>query len=198
MKCSQCDKSAITNLQGHPLCVEHAAMMAQVQNIQNDNIRLLMAQIEDDENSINAMFGLPPKRPMQIPAHQVIHAPQTTVNDYSIKIDRSTVGVLNTGIVSTINASVSLIQATNQEHAEQIKNLIEAVSNSKKLSQEEKKDSIEQISYLLSQIPVLTTQRNTSVIRTIFTSIEKTLATSVDVYTLWKILQPIIATYLNS
>jgi hypothetical protein len=135
---------------------------------------------------------------MQIPPRQIVHAPQTTVNDHSVRIDGSTIGVLNTGTIGTLNASVSLIQQANPEHAEQIKNLVEAISRNEQLAQEARKESIEQISYLLSQISVPATQRNSSVLKTIFASIGATLSTTADLYTLWQALQPILTTYLHT
>lgn len=171
-------------------------MVSQIQSNQNDTVRLLMAQINDMENSIDATFGLAPRRPMQIPPRHVIHAPQTTVNDHSVRIDRSTIGVLNTGTVGTLNASVSLIQQTNPEHAEQIRNLIEAISRNGGLEQEARKESIEQMSYLLSQISIPAAQRNPSVLRAILTSIGTTLSTSADLHTLWQAVKPILAIYL--
>ncbi len=66
MNCTQCSRPAVVQLKGHPLCAEHAAMVSKVQDAQNDNVRLLMAMIADDENAIDASFGLAPRRPMQI------------------------------------------------------------------------------------------------------------------------------------
>lgn len=157
-----------------------------------------MAQMNDIENSMYASVGLAPRRPMQIPPRQIVHAPHTTVNDNSVRIDRSTIGVLNTGTVGTLNASISFIEQTNPEHSAQIKSLVEAISRNQELTQEARKESIEQVSYLLGQISVPVAQRNPSVLKTVFTSIGATLGTSADLYTLWKALQPILVAYLPS
>ena len=156
-----------------------------------------MADLANMENSVYASFGLAQRRHV-IPPRQVVHAPQTTINNHSVKIDRSTIGVLNTGTVGTLNASVTLIEQTNPEHAKQIKTLIEAISKNQSLAQEDRKETIEQISYLLGQLPVPTQQRNSSVLKTIFTSVGTTLATSADLLTLWEVLKPVLETYLIS
>lgn len=173
-------------------------MVSQIQSSQNDSMRLLMAMINDAENSIDASFGLAPRRPMQIPPRHVVHAPRTTVNDHSIKIDRSTIGVLNTGTIGTLNASVSLIEQSNPAHAQQIKALIEAVSRNQELTQEVRKEVIEQVSFLLGQISVPAPQRNNSVLKTVFSTIGQTLSTSADLYTLWQAVQQILTSYIPS
>ncbi len=179
------------------MCMEHAAMDANIRNSQNENVRNLMAMVNDAENSIDAMFGLAPRRPMQIPIRQqVIHAPQTTVNDHSIHIDHSMVGVVNSGTVGTLNASVSLIQQTNPEMAEQIRTLIDQVSSNQDLEQATRKEVIEQVSFLMSQMSVPSAERNSSVLKTVFSAIGITLSTSADLYTLWEALHPALATLL--
>lgn len=198
MQCNQCSRPAICSIQGHPLCVEHAAMFAQVQNAQNDNMRLKMAVINDLENSMDASIGLAPRRPMQIPPRNLIHAPRTTVNDHSIRIDRSTIGVLNTGTIGTLNASVSLLEKSNPQDALQIKSLIEAISRNQELEQQARKGAIEQISYLLSQVSIPAVQRNNSVLKTILAAIGTTLSTSADLYTLWQAGQQVLIKYLST
>lgn len=182
---------------GQPLCVDHAEAMSRINEANNDTLRLLMADMANMENSVYASFGLPPRRHI-IPPRQVVHAPQTTINDHSVKIDRSTIGVLNTGAIDTLNASVTLIGQTNPEHAEQINTLVETISRNQELDQEAKKETIEQISYLLGQISVPTQDRNSSVLKSIFASIGITLSTSADLLTLWDSLKPILKTYLPS
>lgn len=157
----------------------------------------MMAMMNDIENSAYSAVGLEPRRPMQIPPRHVIHAPRTTVNDNSIRIDRSTIGVLNTGMIGTLNASVSLLERSNPADAEQIKALVEQISRNQELERTARKEAIEQISYLLSQISVPATQRNSSVLKTIFSTIGTTLSTSADLYTLWQAAQQMLAKYLS-
>lgn len=197
MQCSQCSRPAVFQMGGHYLCADHAALVANVQSSQNDTIRLMMAMMNDAENSIEASFGLAPRRPMQIPPRQIVRAQHTTVNDNRVHIDRSTVGVVNTGAIGTLNASVSLIQQSDPEVAEQIKTLIETVSRSQELEQEARKEIIEQVSYLLGQMSVPSAQRNPSVLKTIFGSIGTTLSTSADLYTLWEALHPVLVRLLG-
>lgn len=160
-----------------------------VNNANNERIRLLMAMASDAENSIDAMFGLAPRRPMQIP-RPIIHTSNTTVNDNHIRISDSTIGVLNTGTVGTLNASVTILEQTNPELAAEVTRLVEAVSSSTELAQEARKEVIEQVSYVLSQLSVPAEQRNTSVLKGILTAVATTLATSADLYTLWQALHP--------
>lgn len=171
-------------------------MLSQIQNATNDTIRLLMAQMNDIENSAYAAVGLAPRVPMQIPPRQIVHAPRTTVNDHSIRIDGSTIGVLNTGTIGSLNSSVSLIQQVNPEHAEQLKALIESISRNNDLAQEARKETIEQISYLLSQISVPKEQQNLSVQKTTYQSIKSMLSTSADLYTLWEAAKNVLVQYL--
>jgi hypothetical protein len=167
-----------------------------VMNAQNQNMRNLMAMLNDAENSIEASFGLVPRRPMQIP-QDVIHTGSTTINQHNLNIDRSTIGVLNTGTVGTLNASMNYIQQENPQLADDLKTLIETISRDQALEQQSRKEVIEQISFLLSQFSTQPSQRNPSVIKTILTTINGTLATSASILGLWQTIEPLLKAHFG-
>ena len=193
MKCSQCDREAIgmmNNGQGPAVCVEHYVML---QSAIQRNISVLRDLVQDQEDDINLMFGIPPRPRRPAP---VIHQGNNVFKQ--LKIDNSNIGVVNMGTIDSLNATISYIQqAGSVELANQIKSFAEAVSASTELSKELQKEILEQLSYLGTQIRTPSEQRNQGVIKTILKSIEPTVSTAAGLATLWGVLGPTISKILT-
>ncbi len=193
MKCSQCDKLAIRSMDGSPLCVEHWTMMANALQEQN---RQAMADINHAEASMDALWGLAPQAPRyQVPPPSITHHNNTTVNH--INISESIVGVLNTGTADRIQSSVVSIRQTDPNLADQVKQLVEKVSENTVLTLEARKEVTEQMEFLLSQLVAAPENRNQSVIKSVLASIGMKLALSADLITLWQALVPILIANLS-
>jgi len=135
MKCSQCDREAVgimNNGQGPAVCVEHYALF---QNTIHRNISVLRDILQDQEDDINMMFGIPPRPRRPAP---VIHQGNNVFNQ--LKIDNSNIGVVNMGTIDSLNATISFVQqAGSTELANQIKSFAEAVSASTEIPKSYKK-----------------------------------------------------------
>jgi len=73
----------------------------------------------------------------------------------NIKIDRSNIGVVNTGSIGNLDVSVSAIRNLgHDEIADELRTLTEAVLASSDLADTEKRDVVDQLSYVASQAAV--------------------------------------------
>jgi hypothetical protein len=106
----------------------------------------------------------------------------------NIHVENSTVGVINTGDVQTIDSVVSSAKtAGNESLALALKNFTEAVLDSGDLQQDQKNDVIGQLAFL-SQQAIAKTKQAPSVIRSIVSGIERTVNGAASLVTLWPLL----------
>jgi len=111
MKCSQCSREAMYNVQGHLLCIEHYTMMSN--NLRDAQIQAI-AMINYLSDSIDRTFGIAPTGPrISLPPQTVVNNNPTTYNN--IKVDRSVVGTINTAQVARINVAMSNIQNSGND-----------------------------------------------------------------------------------
>lgn len=194
MKCSQCEKLAIIVVgEGNiPLCVEHYALFS----------RTLMEQLAANERQMNflldhmdEMVGIPSHARFRTPA-PIIHKGDTVVNQ--LNIDGSTIGILNTGTIENLDSTISMIEkAGNAEVAKVIKEFTETVSKNIEITNEAKKEIIEQLSFLATQIRTPQSNRSSSVIKTVFKNIGSVVSISAALVELWGKLEPMIKRFLS-
>jgi hypothetical protein len=107
----------------------------------------------------------------------------------NISIDRSTIGVLNTGQIQgiqSIDVNISRLDQTNQtDTAEAFRALTEAIVSSREISAETRSELVEQLQALSDQALLPTDQRKTGVIRPIITELSSSLNTISALATIW-------------
>lgn len=190
MQCSQCQRPAVVMLQNEvPLCVEHYVML---QRANSEQQRTLAALINYQLDSIDETIGIPSSARIRMP-QPVVNTGNTTVNQ--LRIDRSVIGVLNTGTIENLNATISAIQKVDPALTDELKKFVEVVSKNTELSQELRKEVIEQLSFLTSQLFVEKEKRNKSVIKTVFSSIPTALSSINSLLGLWDKLKPVLEKY---
>src|SRR2546422_8048925 len=110
MRCSECSSPAKVAVDGHPLCVEHYRMFEEAQSIRLRNILAyrneLVGQMEVGGGLPAGALGYRTPRP-------VFQTGPTT--NHNIRIDRSVVGVINTGHIDRLRISLSEIQNRGDE-----------------------------------------------------------------------------------
>lgn len=179
--CSQCNREAMYDIQGHLLCLEHYTMFANnIRAQQMENI----AMINYLSDSIDRTFGLPSRGPrIKMPQPVVNHSPVTYNN---IKVDRSVVGSINTAQVARIDVAMRSIQnAGSDEITKAIKELTEAVLNDKEVEANQKNQIIEQLTFLAEQATLPKNQQQLSVIKMVLKAIPLTLNSLTSLTTLW-------------
>jgi hypothetical protein len=184
-KCSQCDRQAVGHLadgRGPAVCLEHWSMFVNTVAKQD---AMLADQIEELEAHIQMVTGIPlPRR--QRPS-SIIH--KGNIMNH-VKIDNSTIGILNTGTVKNINATISYFQHGDPQHAQELKAFAEAVDQSQDLAQQNKKEVLDQLAYVTEEIRKRPEERNTSVAKAALKGIGDIVRTASSLLTLWEKLGP--------
>lgn len=107
----------------------------------------------------------------------------------NINIDRSTIGVLNTGQmqgIEKIDANISRLGKTKQpDSAEAFRALTEAIVVSGEISAETRSELVEQLQELSSQALLSPDQRKTGVIRPVVDALSSSLNTVSALATIW-------------
>lgn len=108
MKCHQCSKPAM-HLVGSgnaqvPLCLDCNLKHVQLITMQNDMLERQMNYLTDYMDMVVGLPGLSPK----FPERKNVTIGGITLNN--IKIDRSTVGVVNTGSIETVDSAVTVLK----------------------------------------------------------------------------------------
>lgn len=89
----------------------------------------------------------------------------------NITIDRSTIGILNTGLmqeIQQIDVNISKLEQTSQtEIAEALAGLTQAIASSGQISDKQRSELIQQLNELSDQALLAPNQRKTGVIRAI-------------------------------
>lgn len=188
MKCSQCDRQAMYEIQGHLLCLEHRTML--VSSLQQSSAESA-AMINYLRDSIDAVFGLPPQGPrIEIPQPVIQNAPVTLNN---IKVDRSIVGSINTAQVSRIDVAMeNLRNGGEEEVTKAIGALTEAVIKVTQADEEVRNQLIEQLAFLAEQAVLPEQQRQRSVIKIVLGAVSKTIPTITGLTTLWAQWGPVL------
>ncbi len=189
-KCSQCDKEAIGDINGNALCLEHMKMFQDMISRNLENLERQQDSIMDYAEMVSGVQLRPPK-----PA-PVLHHGNFTVNN--LKIDRSNIGVVNTGTINDINSAITFIENTgNIQLANGLKNISEKVIESPDLEKSQKTEILEHLSFLGNEIKIVPEKRQNSVIKSVLAAIANILSASSDLTTLWLVFLPLVKGYLG-
>jgi hypothetical protein len=112
LACTQCDKPAIRKIHGHPLCLDCSYKVEMMEYMRFAKLASQQNALLDYADAITGVSGgfgrmhiPPPPRPLQ-------NGP-TVFNN--IRVENSTVGVINTGEVQSIDSVVSSARTAGDE-----------------------------------------------------------------------------------
>jgi hypothetical protein len=190
--CTQCRaRQAMYDYEGgHSLCLN---CHDQLQRIERENDAYNRAVAHYLEEKIYFDMGLsntPPRVPVPPPAPTRAIIQQDNRKMTTISIDRSNIGMLNTGQirdVQRIDVNVSqLAQAGQETIASALKNLTEAVAQSEAISDEQRSDLLDQLGELSTQATLPPEQRTKSgVLKAIVGGIGATLQSAGGLAEVW-------------
>ncbi len=147
----------------------------------------LMNHIQADMDS-NYAGILPPTPPIRI---LPLPIEEGDVNLTNISIDRSTVGVVNTGNVQRLDAAISLLQTDdNKELRESLTRLSEAVLASRSVSAIDKDEIVQHLSFLAQQTVESKESRMSYLVKQAVTRVRQLVSVSADLLTLWQVVEP--------
>jgi hypothetical protein len=192
-QCSQCEKPAIVDYNGHPLCVEHYRMMVQASHSilswQAANLNMVRSELEAEAGG----FVRLPR--IEIPPNPFVGGNLTYNN---INVDRSTIGAINTGTISSLDVAITMMKDRGEnELAEAIKELTEAVIGSNEINDTIKNEINEQLEFLVAQATTKSQNRSMGTVKSVFAGIRNYVAPIASLLTIWNKAEPLIKAALG-
>jgi len=151
MKCYQCGKPAmfLASDKQIPLCLECNLKLVQMATLRNE---IFERQINFYSDLMDYTIGLPPSGP-RFPPKKTVNLSGVTL--HNIKVDNSTVGVINTGNIETVDVAVSALHNEGKrEFAEALNELTTEVIKSRELQNDVKNQVIELLSLIAAEATV--------------------------------------------
>lgn len=188
-KCSQCDKPAVLG----DLCVDHYYKLQQAIYLQSSMAaamqNLLAAQLD-------AGTGYLVHHP------RIIIPPPPSIGDNvtfnNINIDRSTVGAINTGILSNLDVSMDLVKSKGEDElAAAIKELTQAIYDSKEVDDSFKNDILDQLQFIVAQATAEPENRSTGLVKGMLSGIRSSISAVASLLAIWDRVEPLIEMYLG-
>ena len=198
VKCHNCEKNAIywvgqTRKSAVPLCLDCYIRLRNVTE----------RELESHERAINfltshmeSVVGLPGILPRYPEPRRVIHTGAMTLNN--IHVSNSQIGVLNTGTLQNVDATVTVLKAEgNAQLASAVTALAQAVIVSAELANETKNQALELLGALAAEAVAPKEKRKTSVIRAMISELSSILGGVAALNALWDKAKALAETLLN-
>ncbi len=190
-KCSQCDTPAIVEMGGNPLCVNCYSKFEQASHLRYAQLAALANQAADDIDDIVGL-GRTGGR-LRIPTPTTINTGQTTYNN--IRVDNSVVGAINTGNINKLDIMMSAMQSkNNQELANALKKLTQAILDEPNLEPSDKDSALEWLLFLSKQALTQETERQPTIGKAAISTLEKILSNTGSIASVWSAVKPLLDT----
>ncbi len=140
----------------------------------------------DQAEISSGTYGLAPRARLVVPQRRVHTGPVAFNN---IRVDRSVVGAINTGELGTLDVRMDQIRLTGDpDLADALRDFTQAVIEAHELSDEDRHDILQHLSFLTK--PSETQPR--SVLKTALLGLERFVANSGSLASLWTVLKPLL------
>lgn len=181
-QCHQCNRAAlyVVGESNIPLCLDCYNKVWQIQREQLEMNEREMNFLADEMDDIVGM----PRSGTRYPERRVVTISGVTL--HNIKIDRSVVGSVNTGVIGRVDVAVSV--ALSEGHgdvAAALKNLTEAIAASTALSAEKRDEALEILATLSEDLTAPAAKRRKNMARTLAIALREILSASADLSQLW-------------
>lgn len=190
MKCHQCDRPAFV-LAGESqiaLCLDCWNKLVATTAAQNEMLERQMNYIMDH---MDWTIGLPRSGPRFPPRKPVVRVEDTTLNN--IRIDRSTIGVLNTGSIETLDVSITSIRETgNKQLAEALQELSTAIAASIEIAAEAKREAIEILSTVSNEATAPREKQKPAAVRVLLGRLGELIKIGGALSALWDRWSPVL------
>ena len=189
MKCYQCGKPAmfLVSDKDIPLCLDCNLKLVQTTTLQNE---MLERQINYHSDLIDYTIGLPPSGP-RFPVKKTVNLGGVSL--HNIKVDNSTVGVINTGNIETVDVAVSALHSEGKkEFAEALNQLATAVIKSTELQDAAKNQIIELLSLIAAEATAPKERQRKGAMKALIAQLKDFLSISATMTQLWEKWGPTI------
>jgi hypothetical protein len=192
MKCQSCEKSAMYGIgpDGQvPVCLDCFIKFAQVMDRQLETLERLHNQVAAEFEMISGIPGIVPRYPPR-PPRTVLRGGMTLNH---IRVSNSSIGVLNTGTIGTIDGAVGVMKGGSaQEAAQGFKAITEAVVNAQDLAPENRNKVLELLSVVAAEGAAPKEKRRGEAMRILLRDVSAALSGSAALAKLWETLRPTI------
>jgi len=187
--CTQCRaRPPIWSLGDHFLCVDCYLKLMQAQQIQADQSAPMINFLIDQMDSRVGLPGFSPKIAMPQP---IVHAGDMTLNNISIR--DSVVGAVNTGEIERLDLAMTNVRAAgNSELANTLKELTQAILDAEDVTEAQRKEMLEAMSYLATQAVLPDSERQKSFGARAIRTLKELLGVSGSLATLAQIAIPVL------
>lgn len=183
-KCSQCDKPAVLG----DLCVDHYYKLQQAIYLQSSMVAAMQNLLAAE---LDAGTGYLVHHP------RIIIPPPPSIGDNvtfnNINIDGSTVGAINTGILSNLDVSMDLVKSKGEDElAAAIKELTQAIYDSKEVDDSFKNDILDQLQFIVAQATAEPENRSTGLVKSVLAGIRSSISVVAGLLAIWDRVEPLI------
>jgi hypothetical protein len=152
-----------------PLCLECHSKFQDVVDRRIENSERMMNYLSDLMEARIGIPGLAPRFPPR-PPRTVIQAGNFTM--HNIRIDRSSIGVLNTGYINSVDTAIGTMRGSGEESAaDAFRSLTEELVRIQGVEAEHKDKVLEILSVLASEATVPREQRRKSAMRALLSEL---------------------------
>lgn len=186
--CSQCGRPAIVGYKGGlNLCVDCNLKFQQAQELIQTRLEREHNRILDEADLVSGIPTYGGRYPERRP-------PVTMSGTFnSIHIERSNVGVINSGTIQSVQVSLDGIQqGGNAALAAALKEITEAVINSTELQPSQKNDAVQMLETVAVEAAKPKDQRRTAVVRAVLVGFGEVVKVGASLGALWDRLGPTI------
>lgn len=199
-KCFNCDKNAMYVIDKQEIylcldcCQKHEALRLQKSADYEKQINYL-----SDKMRFSILGGEPPRYKIPNPVYNTINQGDIHLNN--IKINNSTIGMLNAGSIQNVkNIDVKISSLANHGQADlanSLKTFAEAIANNQEITKQEKTHLLEQTNYLSNQAVLPQEQREIGVIQAVLASVVGIVSTAGGLAETWSLCGDIICIYFG-
>ena len=194
-KCSQCDKPAMWQIEDNYLCLDCYSKFVQINHLQLSQLASLANQAVDNMENI---AGLPSGF---LGGRLRITSPPPTINTSqtnNIRVDNSVVGAINTGNIKKLDIMMNTMRGeNNQELADALQKLTQAILDTTDLEQSDKNSALEWLSFLSKEALTQETGRQPTIGKAAISTLEKILSNTGSIASIWSAVKPLLETLFD-
>jgi hypothetical protein len=193
MRCTQCGRPATISIvdtdtgKGMPLCLDCNLKFEHARTLEFERL-VIVGNLAASE--LESASGIPVPR-YQMPQNRVLQVNGMTTNN--IKIDRSTIGAINTGTIGTLDSSITVLRGSGQPGvAEAVKSLTEAIAANAAVADEVRRELLELLSFVASEATAPEESRRSGAARRVLQDIANAITSVAGLASLWKQFEPVL------
>ena len=141
-------------------------------------------------DSMDLISGVPLGGP-RFPEKDIIQIQNPTF--HNIKIDKSTIGVLNTGAIQNVDSAVSVLHDLGDKNlSEAILKLTQAILSNTEIHKDTKNDAIEILSLLADEATAPKGKRRSKAMKPLLSQLSNLVSIGSGLSTIWERVKPIL------